>query len=79
MLRKIKKKFQVPSYVGSSFAFVGVVISATNYVPGSARNEHIDVAAGGILVCGLACCAIGIIVMFIGSNWIEVIMPPGNN
>ncbi|KAJ6648273.1 putative pyrimidine permease RutG [Pseudolycoriella hygida] len=68
----------VPSYVGSSFAFIGVVISATNYVyvPGGGRNEHMDVATGGILMCGLALGLIGLIVMFFGSDWVESVMPP---
>lgn len=78
--KKLIKRFIVPSYVGSSFSFIGVVVSATgyNYMPGSELNERIDVAAGGILVCGLALGAIGLLVMFVGYNWIEEIMPPGN-
>lgn len=57
-----------------------MVKSATeyNYTPGSGGNAHLDVAAGGILVCGLAYGAFGLIVMFFGHNWIEMIMPPGN-
>lgn len=31
----------VPSYLGSSFAFIGVVISATGYVAGSGMNPNI--------------------------------------
>lgn len=37
-----------------------------------------DVAAGGIFVCGLAYGIIGVIVMCFGSKWIEMLMPPGN-
>ncbi|KAI9475550.1 MAG: Xanthine/uracil/vitamin C permease [Benjaminiella poitrasii] len=69
---------RVPSYVGSSFGFIGVVVSATgyNYTPSSGRNEHVDVAAGGILICGIVYGLIGVIVFFAGYNWIEYIMPP---
>ncbi|CAO3656570.1 unnamed protein product [Mucor fragilis] len=69
---------KVPSYVGSSFGFIGVVVSATgyNYTPSSGRNEHADVACGGILICGLVYGAIGLVVFFAGSGWIDVIMPP---
>ncbi|KAG4079714.1 hypothetical protein HA402_009100 [Bradysia odoriphaga] len=69
---------RVPSFVGSSFAFIGVVVSATgyNYETGI-RNENLDVAVGGILVCGLVLAAMGIIVMFVGHTWIEAVMPPG--
>ena len=40
----------VPSYLGSSFAFIGVVISATGYVAGSGMNPNIPTALGGIVI-----------------------------
>lgn len=57
-----------------------MIVSATGYVyeVGSNINEQMDVAAGGIFVCGLALGLIGVVVMFFGSKWIEVLMPPGN-
>lgn len=56
-----------------------MVVSATDYVydVGSSRNEQLDVAAGGILVCGLAYCVIGFVVMIFGVRWVEMLMPPG--
>lgn len=66
----------VPSYLGSSFAFIGVVISATGYVAGSGLNPNIPVALGGILVCGLVYATVGLIVMSTGVQWIERLMPP---
>ena len=66
----------IPSYLGSSFAFIGVVISATGYVAGSGLNPNIPVALGGILVCGLVYAAVGLIVMSTGVQWIERLMPP---
>jgi len=54
-------KGQVPSYLGSSFAFIGVVIAATGYA-GKGPNANIGVALGGIIVCGLVYVLIGIIV-----------------
>ena len=39
----------VPSYLGSSFAFIGVVIAATGYTAGSGLNANISVALGGII------------------------------
>ena len=38
---------RVPSYLGSSFAFIAVVIAATGYA-GSGPNLNIPVALGGI-------------------------------
>ena len=66
----------VPSYLGSSFAFIGVVIAATGYVSGSGANPNISVALGGIVVCGIVYAAVGLIVMSTGVKWIERLMPP---
>src|SRR3954470_22197208 len=42
---------RVLSYLGSSFAFIGVVIAATGYA-GTGANANIGVALGGIVACG---------------------------
>jgi putative pyrimidine permease RutG len=41
----------VPSYLGSSFSFIGVVIAATAYA-GSGANPRMGLALGGILAAG---------------------------
>jgi uracil-xanthine permease len=66
---------RVPSYLGSSFAFIGVVIAATAYA-GKGPNANIGVALGGIIACGVVYIAIGAIVQAIGTGWIEKLMPP---
>jgi len=66
---------KVPSYLGSSFAFIGVVIAATGYT-GGGPNANIGVALGGIIACGLLYFIIGAIVQAIGTGWIERFMPP---
>lgn len=66
----------VPSYLGSSFAFIGVVIAATGYVAGSGMNTNMSVALGGIIICGLVYALVGLIVMLTGVKWIERLMPP---
>ena len=43
---------RVPSYLGSSFAFISVVIAATGYAGGGA-NANLPVALGGIIACGV--------------------------
>ena len=67
---------RVPSYLGSSFAFIGVVIAATGYVSGSGLNPNIEIALGGILACGFVYFLVGAIVTFTGVKWIEALMPP---
>src|SRR5512139_2140327 len=66
---------RVPSYLGSSFAFIGVVIAATGYA-GQGANANIGVALGGIVACGALYTLIGLVVMGVGTRWIEVLMPP---
>jgi len=66
---------KVPSYLGSSFAFIGVVIAATAYA-GKGPNTNIGVALGGIIACGVVYAIIGAIVQAIGTGWIERVMPP---
>ena len=66
---------QVPSYLGSSFAFIGVVIAATGY-SGSGPNPNIGIAMSGVVACGVVYALIGLIVMKTGVKWIEKLMPP---
>ncbi|RZI95578.1 MAG: pyrimidine utilization transport protein G [Variovorax sp.] len=66
---------RVPSYLGSSFAFIGVVIAASGYA-GKGPNANIAVALGGIVACGVVYILIGLLVQAIGTGWIERFMPP---
>ena len=66
---------KVPSYLGSSFAFIGVVIAATAYA-GKGPNANIGVALGGIIACGLVYTLVGVVVHLVGTGWIERFMPP---
>ena len=66
---------KVPSYLGSSFAFIGVVIAATGYA-GSGANANLGLALGGIIACGAVYTLIGFVVQAVGTGWIERFMPP---
>ncbi len=66
---------KVPSYLGSSFAFIGVVIAATAY-GGKGAKGNIGGALGGIIACGAAYALIGLVVQMVGTRWIERFMPP---
>lgn len=69
---------RVPSYLGSSFAFIGVVIAATGYTASGtgAINANLALAAGGIMACGVLYTLFGFLVMATGTKWIEKLMPP---
>lgn len=72
---------RVPSYLGSSFAFIGGVVAVTGYA-GSGPNPNIGVALGAIIACGLVYTLIGLVVWMAnarsgsGAAWIEALMPP---
>ncbi len=66
---------KLPSYLGSSFAFIAVVIAASGY-SGSGPNPNIPVALGGIFACGVVYALIGAVVHVSGTAWIERLMPP---
>ncbi|WP_151778406.1 solute carrier family 23 protein [Acinetobacter brisouii] len=66
---------RVPSYLGSSFAFIGAVAAVTGY-NGVGANPQIALALGGIIACGLVYMLVGLLVMKIGTAWIENLLPP---
>jgi len=66
---------RVPSYLGSSFAFISVVIAATGYV-GPGPNAQIGLALGGIVACGALYFLIGALVQAVGTAWIDRLRPP---
>lgn len=60
---------RVPSYLGSSFAFIAPLAAASNsYGPGG--------ALGGIVMAGVALFLVGLIVQFAGTGWLTKLMPP---
>ncbi len=52
-----------------------MVIAITGF-NGQGLNPHLSVALGGIIACGLVYTLIGLVVMKIGTRWIERLMPP---
>ncbi|MBD8079706.1 uracil-xanthine permease family protein [Cellulosimicrobium arenosum] len=60
---------RLPSYLGSSFAFIAPIGAAT-------ASQGQSVAVGGILVTGLVLAGVGLVVHLAGARWIDVVMPP---
>lgn len=60
---------RLPSYLGSSFAFIAPIGAATvSHGQGSALF--------GLLLTGALLAVVGLVVMVTGTGWIEVLMPP---
>lgn len=60
---------RLPSYLGSSFAFIAPIQA-------SMQSDDMGAALFGLVVTGLLLAAIGVIVMVTGIGWIEALMPP---
>ena len=60
---------RLPSYLGSSFAFIAPVTAAT-------ATAGMGSALAGIVAVGVLLAAIGFIVQFAGIGWIDKLMPP---
>jgi uracil-xanthine permease len=62
---------RIPSYLGSSFTFIGSVLA----IQGGATGHH-DLAFGGIVIAGAIYLLIGVVVHMAGINFIRFLMPP---
>lgn len=60
---------RLPSYLGSSFAFIAPVTAAT-------ATAGMGSALAGIVAVGILLAAVGFIAQFAGTGWIDKLMPP---
>ncbi|MBS3183249.1 MULTISPECIES: uracil-xanthine permease family protein [Leucobacter] len=65
---------RLPSYLGSSFAFIAPILAAT--AGGDPENPDLGRASFGILAIGVLMAIVGLIVHRFGSRWINALMPP---
>ena len=62
-------KNKVPSYLGSSFAFLAPIAAAMS-------NGGMAVALGGVVATGVILAVVGLVVNAIGIGWINWLLPP---
>lgn len=60
---------KLPSYLGSSFAFIAPIIAAT-------ATAGMGGALFGILAVGALLALVGVVVQVTGTGWIDALMPP---
>ncbi|ATG55690.1 nitrate reductase [Brachybacterium ginsengisoli] len=60
---------RVPSYLGSSFAFIAPITAST-------QADSMGAALGGVMVTGILLALLGLLVQKVGTRWIGVLMPP---
>lgn len=61
---------RLPSYLGSSFAFIAPITAATT------MDATGGSALAGIVAVGVLLMAIGFVVQFVGLGWVDKVMPP---
>lgn len=66
---------RLPSYLGSSFAFIAPITALNGGKPLD-TPEAIGQALVGVVVAGVLLAAVGFIVQAFGTGWIEKLMPP---
>ena len=69
MLFLLITRNRVPSYLGSSFAFLAPIAAAK-------ADGGMAAALGGVVAAGVILAVIGLIVRQVGINWIEWMLPP---
>ncbi len=70
-------KGKMPTFLGSSFAFIAALSSIIgNSAFGNTKEEQIAAACGGIIVAGGIYVVIALIIKLIGSGFIEKLIPP---
>ena len=62
-------KNKVPSYLGSSFAFLAPIAAAMS-------NGGMAVALGGVVATGVILALVGLVVNAVGIGWINWLLPP---
>ena len=68
MLFLLITRNKIPSYLGSSFAFIAPILAA--------KTNGLGAAVFGILATGILLALIGLLVMKVGAGWINKLMPP---
>ena len=61
---------RVPSYLGSSFAFLAPIAGAMG------ANKNFGAALGGVVVTGVILALVGLLVKAAGTGWINWLLPP---
>lgn len=64
-------KGKSPAYLGSSFAFIAPALA----VIGNPKFGY-PYALGGFVITGLIFIAVAIVIYFVGTEWINVVLPP---
>lgn len=63
--------FNIPIYLGSSFAYITATVTAVN-----AANGDPSSALSGLVLVGLCYALISLVIRLVGTKWIDFLLPP---
>jgi len=66
-------KAKAPVFLGSSFAFIPAIIANTTIVDGV---PDFSAAYFGLMTVGIVYVVVGLIIQFVGSDWLTKLLPP---
>jgi uracil permease len=71
LIYQVATQFKVPVYLGSSFAYITAMQIAIKQMGGD-----VSAAQTGVIIAGLAYVVVAIVIRFIGTGWIDKLLPP---
>lgn len=69
-------KGKIPSFLGSSFAFIAPIAAVAGVTNGVADPEKVPYALGGLVVAGLVYVLVAAIIKAFGTGWLYRVLPP---
>ncbi len=76
ILYLILTKGKIPSFLGSSFAFIAPIAAVAGVVNGVADPAKIPYALGGLVVAGLVYVVVAGVIKAFGTKWLYKLLPP---
>lgn len=76
ILYLILTKGKIPSFLGSSFAFIAPIAAVAGVTNGVADPAKIPYALGGLVVAGLLYVVVAGIIKAFGTGWLYKVLPP---
>ncbi|MDZ4181110.1 MAG: solute carrier family 23 protein [Coriobacteriia bacterium] len=76
ILYLILTKGKIPSFLGSSFAFIAPIAAVAGVTNGIADPGKVPYALGGLVVAGLVYVLVAAIIKAFGTKWLYRVLPP---
>lgn len=76
ILYLVMTRGRIPSFLGSSFAFIAPIAAVAGVSNGVADPDKVPYALGGLVVAGLVYVLVAAIIRAFGTDWLYRLLPP---